>query len=352
MAALKLLIVEDDGDQRDLLRETLEDRFGIGTVTAATTMAETLAQELSHFDLILCDYNLPDCTGLQLLEQIRRRCMTPVIMVTGENVGHTAVEAIKQGATDYVVKVGEYLFTLPLTVEKNLTMALVKRENERLRQELERALIDLRTKAQQLEDSLQRVEQMAATDPLTGLYNRRHLAKVLEQLFAESQRFDTDLSCVMIDLDGYKKLNDTFGHQVGDKLLVTAGRVIGANMRQMDVAARYGGDEFVLLLPRASDIEAANAAQRIRDDFKKAGPAVLGSACGVSMSVGIASLKRCVPSGADQLIACADAALYRAKDAGRDRIETAQPRPEIKIPPGTPPSPDQPPPSPAKPEAA
>jgi two-component system cell cycle response regulator len=351
VVALKLLIVEDDGDQRDLLRETLEDRFGIGTVTAATTMAETLALELSQFDLILCDYNLPDCTGLQLLEQIRKRCMTPVIMVTGENVGHTAVEAIKQGATDYVVKVGEYLFTLPLTVEKNLTMALVKRENERLRQELERALIDLRTKAQQLEESLQRVEQMAATDPLTGLYNRRHLAKVLEQLFAESQRFDTDLSCVMIDLDGYKRLNDTYGHQVGDKLLVAAGKVIGANMRQMDVAARYGGDEFVLLLPRASDAEAANAAQRIRDDFKKAGPGVLGSPCGVSMSVGIASLKRCMPSGADQLIACADAALYRAKDAGRDRIETAQSPPDIKGPAATPAPPAQPPP-PAKPEAA
>jgi len=124
-------------------------------------------------------------------------------------------------------------------------------------------------------------------------------------------------------------------------------------MRQMDVAARYGGDEFVLLLPRASDAEAANAAQRIRDDFKKAGPGVLGSPCGVSMSVGIASLKRCVPSGADQLIACADAALYRAKDAGRDRIETAQSLPDIKGPAAMPaPPPQLPPSAPAKPEAA
>src|ERR1700683_5019453 len=98
---MKLLIVEDDSDQRELLRETLEDRFGRGTVSSAGSMAEALAQDVASFDLILCDYNLPDCTGLQLLEHIRKRCATPVIMVTGENVGNTAVEAIKLGATDY-----------------------------------------------------------------------------------------------------------------------------------------------------------------------------------------------------------------------------------------------------------
>ena len=75
---------------------------------------------------------------------------------------------------------------------------------------------------------------------------------MLEQLFAEAQRYDKDLACVMIDLDGYKQLNDTMGHQVGDQLLVMAGKVISANMRRMDVAARYGGDEFVLLLPQAT----------------------------------------------------------------------------------------------------
>src|SRR6185436_6180964 len=109
------------------------------------------------------------------------------------------------------------------------------------------------------------LEQMAATDPLTGLYNRRHFARVLEQLFAEAQRYDKDLACVMIDLDGYKQLNDTYGHQIGDQLLTMAGKVITANMRRMDIAARYGGDEFVLLLPQAGVEEANNAATRIRD---------------------------------------------------------------------------------------
>ena len=167
---------------------------------------------------------------MDVLEEYVKHCSTPVLMVTGENVGPIAAEAVRRGASDYVVKLGEYLFTIPLVVEKNLTLAKIKRENESLRRELERALAEVRDKNAQLQQSLRRLEEVAATDPLTGLYNRRHFSQLLEQLFAESQRYDNDLSCVMIDLDGYKQLNDAYGHQVGDQLLVLAGKVILANM--------------------------------------------------------------------------------------------------------------------------
>lgn len=311
---LKLLVIEDDADQRDLIRETLEDSFGKGVkVMTAGSRAEALACDLGDCDLILSDYNLPDATGLDLLAEIRGRCSTPVIMVTGENVGHIAAESIRKGATDYVVKTGDYLFTIPLVVLKNLTVANMRRENERLQRELE-------AKNAQLEESLKRVEQMAATDPLTGLYNRRHFGRVLEQLFAEAQRYNKDMACVMIDLDKYKQLNDTFGHQVGDELLVLAGKVISANMRKMDVAARYGGDEFVLLLPQASADDAASVATRIRQEFKASSGPLLHRADGVSMSVGIGSLAGNSPAGADQLVTSADQALYRAKEGGRDQI--------------------------------
>jgi two-component system cell cycle response regulator len=320
---LKLLVIEDDTDQRELIRETLEDHFGRGTVVAVGTMAQAIAQPVETFDMILSDYNLPDATGMELLEIIRSRCRTPIILVTGENVGHIAVEAIRKGATDYVVKLGDYLFTIPLVVQKNLTVAKVMRENETLRTELESALSEVRNKNAQLEASLQRERELASTDPLTGLYNRRHFSRVLDQLFAEAQRYDKDLSCVMIDMDGFKTLNDTHGHQVGDRLLVTAGKVIAANMRRMDVAARYGGDEFVLLLPHASAEEAAIAAQRIRDDFRKASAGLLNVADGLTMSIGIGSLSVHRPASADQLVAKADGALYRAKAAGRDRIVQA-----------------------------
>lgn len=324
MRKLKLLVIEDDADQLELIRETLEDYFGRGTVTGAASRKAALSQDLGCFDLILTDYNLPDANGMDLLAEIRQRCSTPVIMVTGENVGHFAAEAIRKGATDYVVKFGDYLFTIPLVVEKSLTAAKVVRENESLRQELEAALTEVREKNAQLEQSLLRVEELAATDPLTGLYNRRHFSRVLDQLFAEAQRYPCDLACAMIDLDGYKQLNDGYGHQVGDQLLVMAGKVISANMRRMDVAARYGGDEFVLLLPHAGAEDAARVAQRIREEYLSASAAVLRRPKGVTMSVGVSSLSANQPTHADQLVALADAALYQAKDGGRNCIQTHQ----------------------------
>lgn len=301
---IRLLIIEDDEDQRELIREQIEDHFGQGCVVGVGSARDALAENLSAFDLILCDYNLPDAKGLELLENIRTRCTTPVIMVTGENVGHIAAAAIRGGAVDYIVKFGDYLFTIPLAIEKNLAVAKIVKEKEVLQKQL---------------------EQMAATDPLTGLYNRRHFGRVLEQLYAETHRLDRDLSCVMIDLDGYKQLNDSLGHQVGDQLLVLAGKVISANLRKMDVAARYGGDEFVLLIPNTSSDDAALVAARIRDEYRQSSAAVLKREKGVSMSIGVASVRAHNVPGGDQLVATADTALYQAKEGGRDRIMIAMP---------------------------
>lgn len=305
MNNLRMLIIEDDEDQRLLIGEQIEERFGAGCVVGVGSRAEALAETLESFDLILCDYNLPDAKGLELLQEIRTRCNTPVIMVTGENVGHIAAAAIRGGAMDYIVKFGDYLFTIPLVIEKNLMVAKIIKEKEELQKQL---------------------EQMAATDPLTGLYNRRHFGRVLEQLYAETQRLDRDLACVMIDLDGYKQLNDALGHQVGDQLLTLAGKVISTNLRQMDVAARYGGDEFVLLIPHTNATDAATVAGRIRDEFRRSSALLLKRETGVSMSIGVASVRDHRVSGGDPLVAMADTALYQAKEAGRDRIHIAIPR--------------------------
>jgi len=322
MAKQRLLIIEDDPDQRELIRETLDDYFAKGACHGVGSLQEALRQDLASYDLILSDYNLPDSSSMQLVEEIRARCDTPVILVTGENACHLAAEAIRRGASDYIVKMGDYLFTIPLVVEKNLAVAKIKRENEELRMEVELALAQVREKNAQLEQSLKKVEEMAATDALTGLYNRRHFGKALEHCFAEAQRYEKDLSCLMIDLDAYKKLNDTYGHQMGDQLLILAGRVITANKRVMDIAARYGGDEFVLLLPHASSDEAAAVAGRIAEEFFRSSATLLkrDPGTGVTMSIGIGSLKSNRPVHADQLLSFADAALYQSKEAGRNRV--------------------------------
>lgn len=330
MTNVKLLIIEDDPDQVDLIRTTLEDHYGPGSVESAGGIRQALSLDLASFDMILCDYNLPDGSGIDFLDEIAKRCTTPVIIVTGENVCAIADKSIRHGATDYIVKVGEYIYSIPVMVEKNLAVTNIKRENESLRLRLENTLGELREKNTQLEQSLIRLEELAATDPLTGLYNRRHFGKLFEKLFAEAQRYGNDLSCVMIDLDGYKQLNDGYGHQMGDQLLVLAGNVIRNNLRKMDTAARYGGDEFVLLLPRATGEEAAAVMDRIREEFRTRSAELLKREYGVSMSAGVASMGIKRYASADQLVAMADKKLYEAKGDGRGKTVVARSVEEIR----------------------
>jgi two-component system, cell cycle response regulator len=335
MNQISLLIIDDDEDQRFLTREVLEDKFGKNCVDEAGTGAAGLSKDLGSYDMILSDFNLPDTNGLELLREIRSRCDTPVILVTGENVAEYAAEAIRLGATDYVVKVPDYFHTIPLVVEKNLTLSKLARENDRLRADLERALADVKQTNRQLEGSLEKVEQMAATDALTGLYNRRHFSNVVDQLFSEARRYGHDLSCVMLDLDKYKQLNDTFGHQLGDQILTLVGRILKSSMRRADIAARYGGDEFVLLLPHADAAEAQRLVLRIREEYRRSSAeliaregggkthATINFLEGMSMSIGIASLSANNPAGAEDLVAIADSGLYASKQAGRDRVTIA-----------------------------
>lgn len=330
---MKILVVEDDIDQRDLIRETLEDHFGRDTVTCAECGHEVLAWDLQKFDVILTDFNLPDISGMDFLKTVLGRCDKPVIVVTGENVRQTASEAIRTGAYDYVVKAGDYLFTIPLVVEKNFEAWKIKQENKRLHEQQQQAAREISVKNQQLKESLQKLEQMAATDPLTSLYNRRHFGEVLERHFAEAARYGKDLACIMCDLDGYKKLNDTMGHQFGDKILQAAAKIISCNLRVMDVAARYGGDEFVILLPHASAELACNVGERIHSQFVFQMRSLVPSELSLTLSMGVSSIQHNRPANSDQLVALADEALYDAKHRGKnqtiisDKIRTPLPPP-------------------------
>lgn len=320
----RILLVEDDPDQSQLIRETLAVHYGDGQggqVVAVASGAECLAQDLDSFDVVLMDYNLPDTSGLTLLEQVLAKADLPVIFVTGENDSATAAEAIQRGAQDYVVKLGDYLFAIPVLVQKGLGQHRIRQENERLQQELQSMLSELRVKNIQLEESLAKVERMASTDPLTGLANRRHFSQLLDRSYEEARRYGFDLTCCMHDLDHYKQLNDTLGHQVGDSILVLAADVIRSSLRSSDVAARYGGDEFVILLPHTSMDRAMAVAERTRNELavetKRRCPDLPHP---VTFSIGIASLGNDRAGSADELVAFADRALYAAKDAGKDRI--------------------------------
>ncbi len=171
------------------------------------------------------------------------------------------------------------------------------------------------------------LRELASRDPLTGLYNRRRFNEALENRFSEATRYGTDLSCMMIDLDGFKAVNDEFGHQIGDDLLVIAAITIPSQLRAADMAARFGGDEFIVLLPHTDAESAGTLGERIvgkfAEDAREQLPQVQSS-----MSIGIASVHGGDAKDAESLIRAADRALYDAKAAGKNRVAKASSSPD------------------------
>ncbi len=171
-----------------------------------------------------------------------------------------------------------------------------------------------------LEQANKRLREMASRDSLTGLYNRRHFNDLLSQLFAESTRYRTELTCMMLDLDNFKRVNDSLGHQIGDRLLRMTAGVIQQTIRESDVAVRYGGDEFVVLLPQTSQEEARSSAERILRRFRDELARELPEASIASLSIGLASREPDQPCEPSQLVQLSDEALYLAKAGGKNRI--------------------------------
>jgi len=168
----------------------------------------------------------------------------------------------------------------------------------------------------------QQLRELASRDPLTGLYNRRHFSEVLTRRLAEARRYDTPLSCLMLDLDDFKQANDTHGHQAGDELLILTALTISSQLRAADVAARFGGDEFVVLLPQTTLHRAHTLSERISEKLsigvREQLPRVK-----LTLSIGISSLDEADVDDPEDLIRAADRALYAAKSDGKNRINTA-----------------------------
>jgi len=172
----------------------------------------------------------------------------------------------------------------------------------------------------ELEKANRQLSEMAARDSLTGLYNRRHFNNLLTQVFAEATRYETDLTCMMLDLDNLKRVNDSLGHQTGDRLLQLVAEVIQQTAREADVAVRYGGDEFAVILPQTSLQDARSFAERLLVKFRAELMSTLPEAIIASLSIGLASREEHRPASAMELVRFADESLYQAKGAGKDCV--------------------------------
>ncbi len=201
---------------------------------------------------------------------------------------------------------------------------LSKSQNEwaSLNAELENRVLQ-RTTA--LEEANARLKDLAVRDSLTGLHNRRHFSELLLRLFSEAKRYGSDITCMMLDLDNFKRVNDSLGHQMGDRLLQMTGRVILESIRESDVAVRYGGDEFVVMLPRTSPSDARASAERLLAKFRSTLMEELPVASIASLSIGMASREQDHPAEAIALVNLADEALYLAKAGGKNRITVLRP---------------------------
>ena len=173
---------------------------------------------------------------------------------------------------------------------------------------------------------VRQLEKTAQTDNLTGLVNRSSFDDNLKQLFEQAQKQNIDLSCLMIDVDNFKFVNDSLGHVVGDDVLVFVGQLLRACIRPGDVAARYGGDEFVLLLPMCTREQAREVAERIRTLFRREVshytpvPVIEQPTQTLGLSIGLSSLNYNEPKTEQELLEKADEALYRAKKRGRNNV--------------------------------
>ncbi len=166
-----------------------------------------------------------------------------------------------------------------------------------------------------------KLEQRAVIDPLTEIYNRRHLTVQLDLRIREAIRYGAPLSVLLIDLDGFKEMNDRYGHLAGDRILRHAADLIAEAVRGVDLVGRYGGDEFLVIMPRTPVDDAVRVAERIRQSFRDAGKrdGARSLAAGVTVSIGVTSLDRTAPT-VEALVDGADRALYQAKRSGRDQV--------------------------------
>lgn len=292
MDQARVLIADDDDQFRSLLVRRAK-KIGLSVTEREDGRQAIEALQREKFDLLVVDLYMPEFTGLEVIQHaLARDPDLPAIILTGAATVETAVEALRSGVYDYLTKPLESLSDFELTVNRALEHRRLILENQRLFAE---------------------VQRLAITDALTGLYNRRRLDEALSAEFERARRYKRPLSMIMLDMDSLKKINDTYGHPAGDAALKVVANAIRNHIRRVDLPARFGGDEFVILLPEVEHGVAMRIAERIRTQLRPKG----STDDMFTISGGVAQLQA-EHASAEDLLRTADQALYRAKRDGGD----------------------------------
>jgi diguanylate cyclase (GGDEF)-like protein len=307
-APARILIVDDHRDNVEVLRARLE-AWGFETESAMDGAQALKHVEASPPDLILLDVMMPSIDGIEVARRVKgnpKLPFIPIIMQTALDTTEDKVEGLEAGADDYITKPIEF----PELKARLRSMLRIKRLQEEL-EERERQLLEAN----------ERLRHMSQTDGLTGLDNRRYLEQQLDAMFAHAERLNEPLSCVMCDLDRFKWVNDTHGHQAGDAVLKQLARILKVEARdKVDRVGRYGGEEFMLLLPGTVLDAAVTFSERVRKAVETRTFTFDGSMLKRTASFGVAGWPHPRIPNCDALVRAADDALYVAKETGRNRV--------------------------------
>ena len=288
---MKVLIIDDDPSALEVAKARLS-KEGLDILCAQGGVLGLKAARTEDPDLILLDLDMPDISGFDVCRSLKsdgELCMIPVLFLSSSTTAEDKIAGLDLGAVDYVTKPFD-AFEL-------------------------RARVRAALRTKHLQDML---FEHAHIDPLTGLPNRRALMERLHQEWARIERHGGQLSFVMADIDNFKNVNDRYGHNVGDKLLQEVAGAITGQCREMDLPARYGGDELAIIVPGEMAPAAVHLAERCRREVAKACVAVQNEMVGALASFGVADIKGI--SSPEALMKVADEALYHAKAAGRNQV--------------------------------
>jgi diguanylate cyclase (GGDEF)-like protein len=307
---LTVLVAEDDASAREILDQVMR-RLGHSCRTAGDGKDAWAMHQASRADLILSDWKIPGMDGLELCRRIRDSeapdWHTHFILMTGRNDRPCLVDGLNAGADEYVTK--------PIELAELEARLEAARRVVTMRRALQAANVALRR------DSA-RDYKAARTDPLTAVSNRRRLKEDLEPLQGRASRYGHRYCAALCDIDMFKSYNDTFGHQAGDDALCRVAATIQDHLRSGDTLYRYGGEEFLVLLPEQSLEHAVTGTNRVRQEVERLHIKRLLPAPGpfLTISAGVAELGG---GSIGDWLRRADDALYRAKALGRNRVEVA-----------------------------
>jgi two-component system cell cycle response regulator len=293
--------VDDDAAIRRLVRLFLK-RAGYDSLEATTGAEAREALTKQPWDLAVLDRRLPDIDGMELCQELKANPSFRsryIIMLTGDDDQKDKVEGLELGADDYITKPFQYPELLARI-----------RAGQRI--------VDLQ---KELMETNRRLELLSITDGLTRLHNHRHFQDELTRAFEESARYERPLALVMIDIDFFKKVNDTYGHAVGDEVLKAVSALFRESIRATDLAARYGGEEFAVMMPETDLADAMKFAEKIRSLVEASPIATQAGPVSATVSVGVASVPHARIHAPNELVVAADKALYRAKKGGRNQVQ-------------------------------